>query len=368
MPMKKRINNIDLPNPEGQGKMNSYTKLAEKLDQIPNRYPATESGIEIRLLEKIFTPEEAHVAAELFYEKDPLDVIAARADLPEAETKKILKGMVKKRVILFSKKDGSLVYGLMPFVVGFYEEMLPRLTREMAQLFEEYFQETQGRITGDGLSVHRVIPVQESIDIEMEVFSYEIASQLLENAKAWGVRDCICRVQQELIGTPCEHPKENCLVFAPIEGAFDLSEVDRAITKEEALEILHEAENAGLVHTTGNYQGPNNYICNCCTCGCGILRSVAEFNNIAGVAKSDFLAVVDEDLCIACGDCLERCQFNAMNIDGEICEVDSVYCVGCGLCMPVCPEEALVLVRREKGEVLPPPENLKEWGEIRADQ
>ncbi len=347
--------------------MSNYKKLAEKLDQIPNRYPATESGIEVRLLEKIFSVEEAAVAAEMYYEKEPAVVIASRAGIPEKETRKILKDLVRKKMILFAKGESALIFGLMPFVVGFYEELLPRLDKEKAELFESYFQETKGRITGEGLSVHRVVPVQESIDIEMEVFPFEKASDLLENAKSWGVRDCICRVQKELIGDPCDHPKENCLVFAPIEGAFDNSEIERVITKQEAIKILHEAEDAGLVHTTGNYQGPNYYICNCCTCSCGIMRSVVEFNNIAGIARSDFLAVVDEDLCIACGDCVERCQFNALNVDGPICEVDAVTCVGCGLCVPVCPEEALILIRHLEGKVLPPPENLKEWGEVRLN-
>ena len=169
-----------------------------------------------------------------------------------------------------------------------------------------------------------------------------------------------------MIGDPCEHPLENCLVFAPIEGAFDNSEIDRAISKEEALEILHYAEESGLVHTTGNYRDNNSYICNCCTCSCGILRSVAEFNNSAMIARSDFLVVVDEDLCIACGDCLERCQFDALDVDGSVCQVDVVNCVGCGLCVPVCPEDAMVLIRRPDGEVLPPPENIKAWGELRS--
>jgi NAD-dependent dihydropyrimidine dehydrogenase PreA subunit len=252
----------------------------------------------------------------------------------------------------------------MPFVVGFYETSLPRMTPEYAQLFEDYFQEVQGKIAGKGPSVHRVVPVQESIDFEMEVYPYEKASDLIEKAKAWGVRDCICRTQKSLIGNPCDHPLENCLVFAPVEGAFEKSEVDRPISKEEALQILRDSEEAGLVHTTGNYQDHNSYICNCCTCGCGILRSVAEFNNSFAVAKADFLVVVDEDLCIACGDCLDHCQFNALSVD-TICEVDAGNCVGCGLCVPSCPEEAMVLIRREVGEVPPPPQNIKNWGEQR---
>ena len=343
-----------------------YQKLAQQLDSLPNRFPATESGVEIRLLERIFDPHEAALAAEMGFQKEPASVIAARANVPEKEARKTLKDMVRKRVILFSKTEDGLVFGLMPFVVGVYEELLPRLDEELARLFEDYFQETQGNITGKGLSVHRVVPVQESIDFELEVFPYEKASSLIENAKSWGVRDCICRVQQKLIGDPCEHPVENCLVFAPIEGAFDRSEVDRAISKEEALEILHQAEDAGLVHTTGNYQDHNSYICNCCTCSCGILRSMAEFNNSSAVAKADFLAIVDEDLCVACGDCLSRCQFGALDLDGDICLVDAANCVGCGLCVPACPEDALILIRRPEGEVPPPPDSIKTWGQMRS--
>jgi ferredoxin len=345
--------------------MDKYKQLAEKLDQLPNRFIPTESGVEIKLLEKIFLPEEANLAAEMFFEKEPAAVIASRAGVSEKEARKTLKNMVRRKLILFSKGESGLVFGLMPFVVGFYEELLPRLDKEMAELFEQYFQETEGRITGKGLSVHRVIPVQESIDVAMEVFPFEKATDLLENAKSWAVRDCICRVQKELIGDPCDHPKENCLQFAPIEGAFDNSDVGRAISKEEALQILYEAQESGLVHTAGNYQDPNYYICNCCTCGCGILRSVAEFNNITGVARSDFFVVVDEELCTACGDCLERCQFDALNVDGIICEVDKIKCVGCGLCVSICPEEALVLIRRPDDEIQIPPASPKEWGEVR---
>lgn len=75
----------------------TYKKLAEKLDTLPHCYPATESGIEIRLLEKIFTPEEAILAAEMFYTKEPASEIAARANLPEKEARRTLKDMVRKK-------------------------------------------------------------------------------------------------------------------------------------------------------------------------------------------------------------------------------------------------------------------------------
>jgi ferredoxin len=152
-----------------------------------------------------------------------------------------------------------------------------------------------------------------------------------------------------------------------VEGAFDHSQVDRAITKEEALQILHEAEEAGLVHSTGNYVERHYYVCNCCTCSCGILRGVAEFGVPTAVAKADFRAAVEAEVCIGCGDCVERCQFEALSVPGEICAVDEVRCVGCGVCATVCPTDALHLERRPKGELRVPPADVKEWGRRRAE-
>ncbi len=344
-----------------------YKRLAEQLDRLPNGFPATESGVELRLLAKLFTPEEAAVAAVLRQTRDPAEVIAERASLDTDQAYRMLKAMARRGLIRVKRDAGQLLFGLMPFVVGFYEEQLPRMDKELAILMEQYLQETRGAgITQETPALHRIIPVEASIPFELEIFPYERASQLLENAKSWGVRDCICRVQQRLIGRGCDHPVENCLVFAPVEGAFDHSEVDRAISKEEALEILQQAEASGLVHSTGNYIAPHYYICNCCTCCCGILRGVTEFGVPTAIAKADFRAIVDTDMCVGCGDCAEQCSFGALSVPDELCIVDHVRCVGCGLCVPHCPVDALHMERRPDGEVNAPPKDIKTWGTERA--
>ena len=346
-----------------------YRKLAQRLDAIPNGFPATESGVELRLLAKIFTPEEAALAAVMRLTREPAANIAARAGVEPDAAYRTLKGMARKGLIRAQRGESQLVFGLMPFVVGIYEEQLPRMDAELAALFEQYYQETQGgAIIRDAPPVHRVIPVEEAIPFDLEIFPYERASELLEGAKAWGVRDCICRVQQRLVGKGCDHPVENCLLFAPIEGAFDHSKATRAITKEEALRILREAEEAGLVHSTANHRDPHFYICNCCTCCCGILRGVAEFGIPTAIARSDFHAVVDAEVCAGCGDCMERCQFGALSVPEEVCVVDYARCVGCGLCATVCPTSALHLERRPEGEVPPPPADIKEWAVQRAQE
>ena len=345
-----------------------YRKLAQRLDAIPNGFPATESGVELRLLAKIFTAEEAALASVMRLTREPAADIAACAGVDPDTAYRTLKGMARKGQIRIKKGKGQFLFGLMPFAVGFYEEQLPRMDVELATLFEQYLQETGGAgIVRDAPAIHRVIPVGEAIPVDLEIFPYERATELLENAKSWAVRDCICRVQQKLVGKGCDRPVENCLAFAPVEGAFEHSEVDRALTKEEALRILHETEEDGLVHTTGNYRGGHSYICNCCTCCCGILRSVAEFGVPTTAVRSDFYTVVDAVGCSGCGDCLERCQFEALTVPDDVCVVDYSRCVGCGLCATVCSTGTLHLERRPEGEVPSPPADIKEWMVQRAE-
>jgi len=343
-----------------------YRRLAQRLDAIPNGFPATESGVELQLLAKIFTPQEAALASVMRLIRESAADIAARAGVDPETAAEMLVGMASNGLIRSKRVDGELTFGLMPFAVGIYEEQLPRMDEEFAILVEQYFQESRGAFVNLAPSVHRVIPVGEAIPFDLEIFPYERAAEMVENAKSWAVRDCICRVQQHLIGKGCHHPVESCLVFAPVEAAFDHSEINRTLSKEEALKLLHDTEQAGLVHTTANHREGHNYICNCCTCCCGILRGVAEFDIPTAVARSDFRAVVDTQVCAACEDCLERCQFGALSIPEDVCEVAEARCVGCGVCVIACSTGALSMVRRPAGQVHEPPANLIDWMSQRA--
>jgi electron transport complex protein RnfB len=343
-----------------------YRELARRLDAIPNGFPATESGVELQLLAKMFTPEEAALAAVMRLAPELATDIAARAGVDLAAAGSMLKGMARKGLIRAGRGEGRLTFGLMPFAVGIYEAQLPRIDAELATLFEQYYQETRGGIAQGAPAIHRVIPVGKAIPAGLEILTYESAFELLQTAQSWGVRDCICRVQQRLVGKGCDRPIENCMVFAPVEGAFDHSEIDRPITRQEALAILEGAEEAGLVHSTGNYRDGHSYICNCCTCCCGVLRSLAEFGQPNAIARSSFFASVDAGTCLGCGDCVDRCQFGALSVPDDRCVVDDVRCVGCGLCATVCPSGALHLKRRPESEILAPPLDRGAWMRDRA--
>ncbi|MCP5102700.1 MAG: 4Fe-4S dicluster domain-containing protein [bacterium] len=345
-----------------------YKQLAQVLDRVPEGYPETESGVELKILAKLFSPEEAELACRLELEPHTAKVIAQRMGGDERKTFIMLKGMTKKGLIEAERGEGGLAFKLMPFIVGFYERQNARIDEEFARLFEAYYKEAfQGMMTFKP-SVHRVIPVETAIPMNVEVMPYERASTYIGDAKSWGVLPCICRVQKRLIGEGCDHSEENCLVISTRERAYDRTDAIRAISKEEALEILGNAGEEGLVHSTNNVQKGVTYICNCCTCSCGILRGLAEYGHLNAVGSSDFFAEVDEELCTGCGACIERCQFKALEIDDAdgVCKVELPRCYGCGLCISACPTEALSLKQKSADEMAPPPVTESEWREKRS--
>jgi electron transport complex protein RnfB len=344
-----------------------YRTLAQRLHAIPNGFTPTESGIELRLLAKIFEPEEAALAALMRLTPESAAAIGARAGLGEREAFRVLKGMVRKGQIEIQRRNGKVRFALLPFVFGIYEFQLPRIDEEMARLFEAYLQETQGgAILNNQPSIHRVIPVQEAIPVDLEVFPFEHAAELIDRARSWGILDCICRVQQKLVGKGCDHTVDNCMAFAPVEGLFGGGSHIRAVSKRDALRILEEAAQEGLVHSTGNYRDGNFHICNCCACCCGILRGISEFGIPSAIAHSDFEATVDGETCTGCGECVEQCQLGALSLGDEVCEVDLARCIGCGVCTLACPTDALHLQRRAEGATPLPPWDNDEWLEQRA--
>jgi electron transport complex protein RnfB len=343
-----------------------YRRLARQLDALPIGFSATQSGVELELLAKVFAPEEAALAVLMGPMPEPAAAIALRAGLPGELVESKLGQMARRGLIRASVEEGEARFSLLPFLVGIYEGQLPRMDAKLARLFERYYRETQGgSVIQDTPSVHRVIPVEEAIPVDIEILPHEWASRLVQEARSWAVRNCVCRTQQRLLGQGCDHPLEVCLVFAPVEGAFDHSDVDRPLTTEEALSILRQATDAGLVHTVYNFREGLHHICNCCTCACMFLRAVAEFGRFTGIARSAFRSVVEDELCIGCGECIERCQFGALSLQDQVCVVESMRCVGCGLCAAACPTGALCLERLPEAEMPLLPLDRRAWAEQR---
>jgi len=344
----------------------NYRALALRLDTFPQRFPATASGVEIELLAYLFTPEEAGLAAQLPLAYESIKAVAEAVELPLSEVRDLAMSMAKKGLIYLRKADGEVQIRLMPFVIGFYENQTSRMDKTLARLCEAYFREANYGLLSLEPQFHRVIPVNESVKSHIEILPEDNVIQIIANKKAWAVTDCICRKQKSLIGEGCEHPIRMCFVMSDIPGAFEGQTGMDALTLEEAISVLDEAAAAGLVHTIANHKEGIDYVCNCCTCSCGMLHAIAEAGIANVVARSAYVAKVDDSLCTTCGICADRCQFGAIIVD-EIAEINPDRCVGCGICTNACPEVAISISVRPAEEILPVPYSFDDWLAQRAE-
>ena len=203
--------------------------------------------------------------------------------------------------------------------------------------------------------------------MDLEIHPFESATELLASAQAWGAVPCVCRTQKALIGEPCGHPVDVCLLMGPMPGMFDGFPGIQAMTREEALAALQRSADAGLVHSVSNTQEGLTYLCNCCTCSCVVLRGMAEMGIANVVARSAFMNTVNAEQCDGCEDCVAHCQFHALELDNDnVMQVKAISCVGCGVCVPHCNQGALALVRRPEEEIKPIPVSMGDWMQERA--
>ena len=260
-----------------------YEDLAVALDKLPNGYPRTSSGVEIRLLEALLTSEEAWLASQLSGQYEPVDTIATRIGLTPRQTLARLGQLAERMAVLYDGSSGEHRFRLAPFVVGIYEGSLDRLDRRAAELMEAYWAEAFGaQVMGAQPALHRVVPAQESASPEW-ILPYDDVRAILLANQSFHVRDCVCRVERGLLGEGCSAPVHNCVSFSPVARRPWPGDV----SKEEALAILDQAEEVGLVHTVTNVVEGVGYVCNCCGCCCGLLRGITEWGIAGSVARAN---------------------------------------------------------------------------------
>jgi len=347
---------------------NIYKKLAQVLDTLPNGFPSTENGVELKLLQKIFTPDEAELFCDLRLTFETPEQISERTGRPQEGLGDKLDIMWNKGQVFGVDFGEVKVYKMIPWVFGIFEFQLNRMDREFAELSEAYFPVFSKAFFRNGPQLMQVMPIEKEIQNNQFAMPYEQVSTIIENGQSFAVNDCICKKEKALLDQRCDKPIEVCMAIAPIPNFFENDNFwgGRVITKDEAYKLLQSAEEAGLVHMTSNVQSGQFYICNCCGCCCGILRSINDLG-INNVIHSNYYAVIDPDLCISCGVCADdRCQVNAIEEADDAYAVIKEKCIGCALCLTTCPEEAIRFERKPESECIEPSVDENEWFEKRA--
>jgi electron transport complex protein RnfB len=345
-----------------------YKKLAKVLDTLPNGFPSTPNGVEIKLLRKIFMPEQAELFCNLRMTFETAEQIAERAGRPLSGLEEQLTAMDEAGQLQAVQLGETKFFRMVPWAFGIYEFQLHRLDRELAELCEEFLPFYHRQFCSNTPQLMQVLPIEKEIAVQQESLPYERVSALIDRNEAFLVNECICKKEKGLLGKPCEKPLHVCLAMAPFPGVFDKSPYGRVITKPEAYELLKASEDAGLVHLTANVQNGRIYICNCCGCCCGVLRSITDLGIPAShVVNSLYYAEIDPEMCSGCGICLdERCQVVAIEETENEFRIIRERCIGCGLCISKCPQEAIRLVHKEEAERIPPPVTEDAWFEERG--
>jgi electron transport complex protein RnfB len=339
-----------------------YVELQKHLDKQAVGFPATESGVEIRILKELFTPQQASLALSLSFEPQTVTDIHKNTKIGGMSIEKVkslLDGMIDNGSIGIMEKNGTERYHLMPLLIGIVEWHGSKSTPQFWADFHKYLTQGYGRVYAKTkVSQMRTIPVQRSLNVEHQVTTYDHVREIINNTDGRiAIAPCMCREGAKGREEPCKVTSrvETCMCFGDWANHFTKLGA-REITREEALDIIRQNEEDGLVLQPTNYQ-KLDFICSCCGCCCGVLKIQRTLPNPAANWAHNFYAEVDTEMCTACGICADKCQVDAATIDeqNEYATINLDRCIGCGNCVANCPSEAMKLVKVEV-ETAPPEE------------
>ena len=288
-----------------------------------------------------------------------VEKIAEKAGIQLEKANKMLRPLFEKGLIFKSKKPGVTRYYKIRNYVQFHDGtvLAPNVPEEYLALLRE-FEETElkalqgDRTSQDVVPFMRVVPVNVSVEAIPQVLAMDDIEKMVEDAKVIAVTNCSCRVIKPVPDVPLEvcMQLDKAATYAIDRGT------GRELTKKQAMEMLRMCEEEGLVHCVINTQALGYMICNCDNKSCANWPKDRKQAHLF-TSPSRFLAVVDAEACSGCEVCMDRCFFEAIDMEGEngSAQVDEKNCMGCGLCMVTCPESAISMKETRKIDSIPSP-------------
>lgn len=321
--------------------------------QLAERIFMGDSALISELFAAIADPEEAEYLLAL-----PATAagLAEKLGKDEETVQAVLDTLFYKGLVFKKSTPEGTLYRMGRDLMQFHDATIlwPDAPREFLDLWQRYMEEEWPEFSERvekilPKPVARIVPVGESVGAKQQILAYEDVRQIIEAADTIAVTNCTCR----LTARKCDRPVEICLQIGKA-GEYTIDRGSgREINKEEALALLRKAEEAGLIHTTMNRAEDSHFICNCCNDCCMVFPLIIE-RKLHMCDPSRFAAKVDPELCTGCGDCLDRCYFDAMSLEEKgNALVNAEYCMGCGLCQVVCPEGAIALEVVREADFIP---------------
>ena len=332
---------------------NVYRRLQQHLDRMPIGFPATESGVELRLLERLFTPDEAEMALHLSAFPESVEKIHARAKskgVELAELRETMERLAAKGAVMESTVEGKPRYSKAPLILGMFEFQVNKLTKEMHSDVLQYIDEGfVDAIATKKTTQMRTIPISEEVAPERSIGTYDNARDLVRHsAGPFAVMNCVCRQGMDLQDEPCRQSdiRETCLMLKGAATATIASGDAREVSSEEMLGFLDRADDVGMVLQPENTQDPE-FICCCCGCCCVYLTMAKKLPRPAEYFSTNYFARVDAEACTGCETCADRCAMGAISYADGVASVEGRLCIGCGLCVPTCQQDAIHLVEKD---------------------
>ncbi len=324
-----------------------------KYTELANRIGLGHSERIAGLFEIISDPKEAQILLAL---PSNAHALSQGLGIAQADVNFMLQILFVKGIVFPSSKTDPPSYKMCRDLIQFHDASIlwPEAPQAFLDLWQDFMENEWPDVakTFNKLMPRpftRVIPVGVTIEAKTHILAFEDVREIIENAKRLSVTKCTCR----LTAHKCDRTLEACLQIN--RGAeYNIARgVGRELTKDQALEIVRKAEEDGLIHVVMNKQNVDQFICNCCPCCCQTMPILIK-HNISVIEPSRFAAQVDSDLCTACGTCMERCYFSAIQlVENESARVDPAKCMGCGLCMVTCPTGALSMVEVRETDFVP---------------
>ena len=315
--------------------MTDQIRLLEFVNKVSNTRMGSKNGVteedpRFKLLEKIVTEEMAEVALALEYRGHrTAEEIAAKCGKSLEETKGLLNQLVDVGVSLIKREGEVDTYWYETWVPGIFELVVNHKENvakypQIGKAFDDYGLMRNPIAAGNfpvGLGLMRVIPIESSIDGSSRKASSEEVSGYIQGARLISVSDCSCRTSREVMNQGCGHLKEDmCIQLDDAAEYYIRTGRGREVSKEEAFEIIRKAERDGLMHSIPNTEGEGHThaICNCCGCSCYALRAANMYNN-PDMMRSNYVSTIDKDKCVGCGECVEVCPTNAIQLGHRLC-------------------------------------------------